>query len=94
MTMKEVSQKMQTEAQRKGYSHATLERGLKLELWAREKDTVLGMSRPSALVCPSNMEIDICRQAFFGETPLKVIKGETHIWSKRKCFLAVEKGGK
>lgn len=91
MTLKEVAQRMQTEAQKKGYSHVTLERGLKLELWEREKDTVLGVSRPSALVCPSDLEIDICRRAFFGSSPLKVVNGETFSWSKRICFIAIEK---
>lgn len=86
MTLKKVAKKMKDEARQKGYSQHTLERGLQLNLYEREHDTVLSVSRPSALVVPSNLEITICKEAFFGDTPLKEF-----VWSARKCFMAVEK---
>lgn len=91
-TLPDIAQKMRVEAKQKGFSRRTLQRGLHISLYEREKDIVLSISRPMALVAPSELEIKICREAFFGNEPLKEINGQTHIWSERKCFMAVNKG--
>ena len=94
MTLVQIAMKMTAEAHDKGNAHRTLQRDLRLTLYERENDLVLCISRPTALVVPSEREIDICQKAFFGDQTLKIVNGQTHVWSERKCYLAVEKGKK
>jgi len=91
MKLTQVAQLMKDEAKQRGHSHRTLQRGLFLSLYEREHDVVLSISRPTALVAPSEREIEIVRESFWGDKLLKEINGKTLIWSERKCFIAIEK---
>ena len=91
MTLKKIVEEMKEEAKRRGHSLRTSSGGLRVALYERKDDTVLVLSRPGGLVVPSDKEIEICKDAFFGDEPLKEVAGETIVWSGRKCFLAVEK---
>lgn len=93
ITLTQIAQTMRFEAKQRGNAQRTLSGGLELRLLEREKDIVLSISRPMALVAPSDGEIAICKKAFFGDEPLKEVNGQTHIWAKRKCYIAIEKEG-
>lgn len=91
MTLVQIAQQMKMEAHEKGNAHRTLQRDLRLTLYERENDLVLSISRPTALVVPSEREIEIVRKAFFGDQVLKIVNSQTHVWSERKCYLAVDR---
>jgi hypothetical protein len=69
MSLKKVAAKMHFEAKERGISRRVLSRGLILNLWYRENDIVLGLSRQS--VKPSETEISICATTFFFSQPIE-----------------------
>ena len=104
----DIAQEMKKECSSNGHSYRTLSGGLRLALYARDEDFVLVLGRPfirkpGALVVSgqwaSDKEVKICKNAFFGDAPLRIIpgvsqelKGVGHIvkldW---KVFLSVSK---
>ena len=99
MKLTDVAKEMKETMKEKGHATRTLYRGLRISLFGRTDDIVLALDRPAALVMPSELEIKIVKDAFFGDTPLKVIPGQSaevdgigHIvYAKRKIYMAIEK---
>jgi hypothetical protein len=78
-SMSDIAKELHGKARANGHSEVNLGRGLRLQLWYREEDMVLVMSRPgntgfgSPPSIPGVTEIKVCKHAFFGDSPLKVI---------------------
>ena len=100
MKLVDIAKEMKETMKIKGHATITLYHGLRISLLERENDIVLVMERPAALVMPSELEIRIIKDAFFGDIPLREIKHPNAtlvtsagcvLFEKRKVYLAVKR---